>query len=441
MAYTKQTWADLPSKTTPINATRLEHIEDGIFNAAQTADTAASTAGTAAANVGIVSSKVETLTERVNGLDTAVSNKVDKVAGKGLSTNDYDNTDKGKVDSLGTASTKNSTSVVTESSDLVESGAVYQELADNDLIPNKNKLPALLSTVKTLNTGGTWSGNTYTIGSLTLLFEEREGYVTKITVNGSSGNNTITIQLSNGWIPFVGGNYIVSGFGNENARTYVNPDRTTGYYDNGNGTAFTVNTELTCRLQIDANKSFTNIIVQPMIRKATESNPTYEPYYVPLKDIVPTKADNSVIGTVEDGATASQAYAVGEHFIKDGAFCTCIQAIAQGGSFILGTNYTVGDVANSLVYTADYTIPDLSALTWNTPTGSQLSYAGIATASVLPSNARVIGAVVCEPWSSSINVMPAIAIASNNLNITLVIKQSDTPGSERITIRLTYILI
>ena len=130
MAYTKQTWADLPSKTTPINANRLTHIEDGIFSAAQTADTAASTAGTAAANVGIVSGRVETLTGRVNDLDTAVSNKVDKVAGKGLSTNDYDDTDKGKVDSLGTASTKNSTSVVTQSTDLVESGAVYDVIED-----------------------------------------------------------------------------------------------------------------------------------------------------------------------------------------------------------------------------------------------------------------------------------------------------------------------
>jgi len=84
-----------------------------------------------------VSGRVETLTDRVNGLDTAVSNKVDKVAGKGLSTNDYDDTDKAKVDSLGTASTKNSTSVVTDSTDLVESGAVYTALqtkADNSVI-------------------------------------------------------------------------------------------------------------------------------------------------------------------------------------------------------------------------------------------------------------------------------------------------------------------
>ena len=30
MAYDKQTWSNLPSKTTPINATRLNHMEDGI---------------------------------------------------------------------------------------------------------------------------------------------------------------------------------------------------------------------------------------------------------------------------------------------------------------------------------------------------------------------------------------------------------------------------
>lgn len=33
MAYTKQTWQNLPNKTTPINATRLNHMEDGIESA------------------------------------------------------------------------------------------------------------------------------------------------------------------------------------------------------------------------------------------------------------------------------------------------------------------------------------------------------------------------------------------------------------------------
>ena len=39
MAYSKQTWANLPSKTTPINATRLNHMEDGIYDANKPATT------------------------------------------------------------------------------------------------------------------------------------------------------------------------------------------------------------------------------------------------------------------------------------------------------------------------------------------------------------------------------------------------------------------
>ena len=33
MAYTKQTWENLPSTNSPITADRLNHIEDGIYNA------------------------------------------------------------------------------------------------------------------------------------------------------------------------------------------------------------------------------------------------------------------------------------------------------------------------------------------------------------------------------------------------------------------------
>ena len=57
-----------------------------------------------------------------------------------------------------------------------------------------------------------------------------------------------------------------------------------------------------------------------------------------------TKADQTAIAPVENGTTASRAYAIGEHFMKDGAFCTAIAAIAQGATFTLDTNYTAGTV-------------------------------------------------------------------------------------------------
>ena len=62
------------------------------------------------------------------------------------------------------------------------------------------------------------------------------------------------------------------------------------------------------------------------------------------------KVDNSVIAPVENGTTASQAYAVGTHFIRNGAFCTVTQAIASGETLTENTNYTSGDVADELAF-------------------------------------------------------------------------------------------
>lgn len=42
MAYTKQTWNDLPNTTTPITAEKLNHIEDGIYEVSTTTATTSS---------------------------------------------------------------------------------------------------------------------------------------------------------------------------------------------------------------------------------------------------------------------------------------------------------------------------------------------------------------------------------------------------------------
>ena len=60
--------------------------------------------------------------------------------------------------------------------------------------------------------------------------------------------------------------------------------------------------------------------------------------------------DISAIGTDESKrTTASKAYAQGEHFYKDGKFCTAKTAIASGATFTLNTNYVEGTVADSLI--------------------------------------------------------------------------------------------
>ena len=446
MAYTKQTWADLPSKTTPINAERLTHIEDGIFDAAQTADTAASTAGTAAANVGIVSSKVETLTERVNGLDTAVSNKVDKVAGKGLSTNDYDDTDKGKVDSLGTASTKNSTSVVTESSDLVESGAVYDALGfgnknlcnysgeNNTVVAQcKNGVTYTFSVTSTGHGGLNLKKNdnsgvevaviaamsegrnsvTFTadsdfnlfvngygrggvafaddvsdlqleLGSTATAYEPyhasveetlRDGEVIdgknlfprldkSLTINGitytlQEDGSIIVNGTATNWATVIiktnmllkAGTYTVSGSASQNG-TYVTIAVGSDTYNSIAGADRTfsldADTIVDARISVRNGSTVTNAVFKPQLELGDAAT-TYEPYYIPLKDVVPNKCDNSVIGTVEDGTNPTKAYAVGEHMIRGGKFCTVTVAVTTSSTWTLGSNYVEGTIADNLV--------------------------------------------------------------------------------------------
>ena len=64
------------------------------------------------------------------------------------------------------------------------------------------------------------------------------------------------------------------------------------------------------------------------------------------------KCDNSVIGTVE-GANASKAWSVGEHFIKDGQFKEVTQLIASGGA-INDSNTVDKPIADCLVKQATF---------------------------------------------------------------------------------------
>lgn len=69
-----------------------------------------------------------------------------------------------------------------------------------------------------------------------------------------------------------------------------------------------------------------------------------------IEEVLESKADNSIIAPVEDELTASQAYAVGEHFTRNGKFCTVTASISSGDTLTENTNYTIGDVAELLKF-------------------------------------------------------------------------------------------
>ena len=104
-----------------------------------------------------------------------------------------------------------------------------------------------------------------------------------------------------------------------------------------------------------------------------------------------TKADIAAIGTDESGrATASKAYTVGEHFIKDGKFCTAIASISSGATLTLNTNYVEGTIADN-IRTETKTASVTSGITWLTITdqtvirqGRVVSFSLVVTISNMP---------------------------------------------------------
>ena len=125
-------------------------------------------------------------------VETALATKVDKVTGKGLSTNDYDNTAKGIVDNI-------------QSNVIANTKLMKDSLGWS----GKNKLPITLSKLKELNTAGTWVDNVYTFKGLIFTVAHDGDSVISITQTGTS---TGTGYLYLGYLPLKNGDsFILNG--------------------------------------------------------------------------------------------------------------------------------------------------------------------------------------------------------------------------------------
>ena len=253
-------------------------------------------------------------------ISSALSNKVDKVSGKGLSTNDYDTTSKTKLDNLANVKSigsglnlNSSTGALTASIDTalsatsvnpVQNKVITGAMRDSETIEGKNLVDylhplGLSNLTKTsagviqsngtdtraanftfvgVKTGGTYytAGDTYTVAANT--HYERAITIQENTVLMIIGHNGATRDFKESIsAPLPAGNYIFS-FDMVGADT-----STSGGY------------------------SFKNV----MIRKATETDYTYEPYYIPLKDRLESSSGvpfrfgidgNGNYGYIKDGA-------------------------------------------------------------------------------------------------------------------------------------------
>lgn len=101
-----------------------------------------------------------------------------------------------------------------------------------------------------------------------------------------------------------------------------------------------------------------------------------------LETDLASKAEKTTIGTVENGTTASQAYAVGEHFIRNDKFCTAIASIASGATLTLNTNYVEGTIAEALEDLTRY-FEQSATLSTSTTTTVTFTESEITTSSVI----------------------------------------------------------
>lgn len=246
-----------------------------------------------------------------------------------------------KYSLLGSAAFKNSTSVVTESTDLVESGAV------KDIVGwgNKNLLNITLAKLKTNNSAYTWSGDILSYNGGSISFIESDGFVTGIAISGTV-TDAFNVRLTDTRNLGYQGKILNGTVDIDKEYVYAYDDALpASVSDNGNGVTIP-NTFTNYRIVLNVKAgTHNNEVIYPMI---SVNGGTYEPYHASVSDSLAEKCDNSTIAPTENGTTTSQAYAVGSHAIRNGAFITWKNAKAQGETINDASDYTSGDVAEKL---------------------------------------------------------------------------------------------
>lgn len=151
----------------------------------------------------------------------------------------------------------------------------------------KNKLPLILSDIKSANTSGTWSGDTYTVNGISFTVNtDNGGNIESVKATGTASNSAILFLRSSRFSEV--GNYVLNGCPSGGA----NDTYSTELYIR-NPTVIVVCTGEDVNFEIPNGGFFQEplivirsgyaipsggIIFYPMIRLATETDPTFAPY-------------------------------------------------------------------------------------------------------------------------------------------------------------------
>ena len=161
-----------------------------------------------------------------------------------------------------------------------------------------------------------------------------------------------------------------------------------------------------------------------MIRFADDLDNTYTPYIPTNKQLKANKAENSVVGAVENGANASQNYTIGQHFIRNGKFCTAKAWISSGTALTKDTNYVEGDIAKTFITDTEKT-SWVNSVEFTLQTNSEailfiFGGTGASYSSIIPIG-RVSGAAA---WNT--NLVPSGVTITSDANGVITVSGTDT---------------
>ena len=245
---------------------------------------------------------------------------------------------------------------------------VYQikdkEAAPIDLLKDtvgwvgKNLLPTTLAQLKTLNSGGTWSGNSYSRNNATFVCSFNDnGYLTDVEVS-TSGNASADTYLN--LIPDTS----VSLFNSNKSYTLNgNVDDVvdlayqdylgswgTKYNDSGEGVSFTPRASITKVTIYILVKNGTNIStaknIKPMLRDASVTDSTFEPYHESVEQCKFDRAEQRVLGAKNLIDPSSLAYH-GQTRTTNGITLTYIDGVVNiNGTATANTDFAILSYAN-----------------------------------------------------------------------------------------------
>ena len=264
-------------------------------------------------------------------VEDELDNKVDKVTGKGLSTNDYDNTDKAKVDKIDdttTAVTGNPISITGLKSNQLAINPIITlepiQAGSGDPSPSnvrsisgydkievlscgKNLLRVSLESIKSANTSGTWSGNNYTWNNITYsVLLDSNNNISAIKANGTANDRSYLIICNNLVLADISAEYYLTGYvGTNSIETGISyyfvrysSQAVANFVTSSSGLKFTPNDGISVVWNFPSGQSASNEMCYPMIRLATIEDDTFEPYN-PLTDIQLTFGQTIYGGTLD----------------------------------------------------------------------------------------------------------------------------------------------